>query len=343
MTLYLSFGKPTLAPFLVPPLLAGVVQCYWTQRPGYALSDLEWRQILYDYAYLRPTWTADKTGRAEQILAESGSVGAGTDSGIGHAGGAVLVSTAVSATHCAARSIPSLKRRHGCEEPFTMPIRAVVFDRDGVLTYFDTKAVGAFVAAHVPLSVFELFHRWQQLGETIGFPTSVAAEEMFLRTFWAQIGVECRLTTAQIATLSAVDYTRLCGCFPRNQPGIGRSAHAGAADRRPVQFRHGEPGRSLAAAGLSPWIDTACAATVIGVAKPAVAAYHRVAQALAVPPGECAFFDDEPANVAGGRRAGMHSFLVDRRRSTHDFDQGVICDLRGVAGALALLAAQETA
>ena len=68
VTLYLSFGKPTLAPFLVPPLLAGVVQCYWTQRPGYALTDLEWRQILYDYAYLRPTWTADKTGRAEEIL-----------------------------------------------------------------------------------------------------------------------------------------------------------------------------------------------------------------------------------------------------------------------------------
>ncbi|HXF63764.1 MAG TPA: hypothetical protein VNK95_19220 [Caldilineaceae bacterium] len=26
------------------------------------------RTILYDYAYVRPTWQADKTGRAEQAL-----------------------------------------------------------------------------------------------------------------------------------------------------------------------------------------------------------------------------------------------------------------------------------
>ena len=224
-----------------------------------------------------------------------------------------------------------------------MPIRAVVFDRDGVLTYFDTKTAGAFFAAHSPLSIFELFHRWQQLGETTGFPTSVAAEQIFLSTFWAQIGVECRLTTAQIETLSAVDYTRYVAAFPETQPVLANLHALGLRVGVLSNFAMASLDRSLVAAGLSPWIDAACAATVIGVAKPAAAAYHTVAQALAVPPGDCAFFDDEPANVAGGRSAGMHSFLVDRRRSTHDFDQGVICDLRGVAGALAFLAAQDTA
>ena len=79
VSLYLAFGKPTIAPELLPPLLTGAVQCYWSQRPGYALSEDELRRILYDYAFLRPTWQADKTGRAEAALAnadvwENGSI-----------------------------------------------------------------------------------------------------------------------------------------------------------------------------------------------------------------------------------------------------------------------------
>ena len=69
--LYLAFGKPVIAPELLPPLLADTVQCYWSQRPGYALATEELRRILYDYAYLRPTWQADKTGRAEEALAHA--------------------------------------------------------------------------------------------------------------------------------------------------------------------------------------------------------------------------------------------------------------------------------
>jgi hypothetical protein len=71
VSLYLAFGKPTIAPELLPPLLTGAVQCYWSQRPGYALSEDELRRILYDYAFLRPTWQADKTGRAEAALANA--------------------------------------------------------------------------------------------------------------------------------------------------------------------------------------------------------------------------------------------------------------------------------
>lgn len=66
--LFIAFGKPTMAPELLPPLLADNVQCYWTQRPGYSLTETELRHILYDYAFLRQTWQADKTGRAEGAL-----------------------------------------------------------------------------------------------------------------------------------------------------------------------------------------------------------------------------------------------------------------------------------
>ena len=67
-TLYLDFGKPVVSPDLLPPLLTGVLHCYWTQRPGYSLDRRQFRTILYDYAYVRPTWRKNKTGRAEQAL-----------------------------------------------------------------------------------------------------------------------------------------------------------------------------------------------------------------------------------------------------------------------------------
>ena len=66
--LLLSFGKPLVALDHLPPLLFEEIQCYWTQRPGYSLTERELRTILYDYAYLRPTWRQDKTGRAEEAL-----------------------------------------------------------------------------------------------------------------------------------------------------------------------------------------------------------------------------------------------------------------------------------
>jgi hypothetical protein len=67
-TLYIGSGKPGVFPAVVPPLLMGKMQCYWTQRPGFILERETIRAILYDYAYTRSTWRADKTGRAEQVL-----------------------------------------------------------------------------------------------------------------------------------------------------------------------------------------------------------------------------------------------------------------------------------
>jgi hypothetical protein len=69
-TLFLSYGKPILTPELLPPLLVGALQCYWRQRPGYSVTERELRLILYDYAYLRPTWRTDKTGRAKEAVAQ---------------------------------------------------------------------------------------------------------------------------------------------------------------------------------------------------------------------------------------------------------------------------------
>ncbi len=67
--LCLSYGKPMIGVDFLPPFLgADRVQCYWTQRPGYAMTETEWRRIIYDYAFLRPTWSKDKTGREQQAV-----------------------------------------------------------------------------------------------------------------------------------------------------------------------------------------------------------------------------------------------------------------------------------
>lgn len=70
ITLFLGFGKPVVAPELLPPLLHDKVNCYWTQRPGYQLSENEFRSILYDHAVVRSTWQADKSDRSYAAVAD---------------------------------------------------------------------------------------------------------------------------------------------------------------------------------------------------------------------------------------------------------------------------------
>lgn len=69
--IYIGTGKLQMSSLQLPLLLVtGPLQCYWSQRPGYSLDQHQLRAILYDYAYLRKTWQKDKSGRAEQALAE---------------------------------------------------------------------------------------------------------------------------------------------------------------------------------------------------------------------------------------------------------------------------------
>ncbi|MCX6049801.1 MAG: hypothetical protein NT075_32275 [Chloroflexi bacterium] len=68
-TLYLAFGKPLISLTILPPLLIDQLQCYWSQQPGYTLSETQLRTILYDYAYLRTTWNEEKLERAKEAIA----------------------------------------------------------------------------------------------------------------------------------------------------------------------------------------------------------------------------------------------------------------------------------
>lgn len=67
-------------------------------------------------------------------------------------------------------------------------------------------------------------------------------------------------------------------------------------------------------------LDAFVDAADIGVRKPELAAYHRAAEALGVPPDRVVFLDDTPECVDGGRAAGMHVIQVDPTDRKPAFD-----------------------
>ncbi|MBX6752399.1 MAG: hypothetical protein IRY85_22505 [Micromonosporaceae bacterium] len=65
--LWIGAGKPTITPDQVPLAILGELNCYWTQRPGYDIDESMVRRIVYDFAYRRQTWRADKSSRYADI------------------------------------------------------------------------------------------------------------------------------------------------------------------------------------------------------------------------------------------------------------------------------------
>jgi hypothetical protein len=66
-TMCISNGKPIVAADIFPFILAGEVQCYWFQRPGFTVDEHVLRHVLYDYAYQRNTWAQDKSQRYTEV------------------------------------------------------------------------------------------------------------------------------------------------------------------------------------------------------------------------------------------------------------------------------------
>ncbi|MFL5807177.1 MAG: hypothetical protein ACJ8CR_36285 [Roseiflexaceae bacterium] len=85
-TMLLGFGPP-LAPEFISLLLAGEMQCYWSQRPVFALDEPTLRRIFYDYAYVRPTRTAgDRSWRYTLLEQQRAAWETDTVLGIGQLG-----------------------------------------------------------------------------------------------------------------------------------------------------------------------------------------------------------------------------------------------------------------
>ena len=219
------------------------------------------------------------------------------------------------------------------------PLQAVVLDRDGVLTYFDLKAAAQFFGPRLPLSLPEIFARWEALGRQHGFPRSAPEEQQFFRRLWHGLADEFGLNAATRTELLEFDYTVYVLPFPEVRTALEEIKARGLRVGVLSNFSLASLDDSLRAAGLSDLVDVACASTVIGHAKPEPAAYVLTAQALGVPPVACLFLDDEAACVDGARAVGMAAVQVDRRRGADDLAQPVLADLRGLRALLDRLTA----
>lgn len=213
----------------------------------------------------------------------------------------------------------SRQRRH--------PYQAVIFDRDGVLADVDYQAAAAFFAPLLPISLDRLAAFWQAFGEANGFPANMEEEAHFWRDFWHHLQDELSLSDEVTAQLRQLDYTRFFRPFPDARPAMLAARQRGLSIGVLSNFSLASLEPSLAAIGVDDLVDVAAAATVIGAAKPAPAAYLSVTEALGVSPEACLFFDDEMQCVHGARALNLEAYHVDRGRAEAELEGGVVVDL----------------
>jgi FMN phosphatase YigB (HAD superfamily) len=216
-------------------------------------------------------------------------------------------------------------------------IQAVIFDRDGVLLDFDLEAAARFFTPRVPLSLWEIWECWERWGAQNGFPRSLAEERIFFAGFWDSLCDEFALSNTTRDELHRFDYTTSFSVYPDVLPALQTARSANLRVGVLSNFTLASLEQSLQTTGLLPWVDVACAATVIGVSKPDLAAYAITAERLGVAPQHCLFFDDEPPCVAGAAASGMRAFHVDRALADHNLAAGKVADL----GALSILLAES--
>ena len=211
-----------------------------------------------------------------------------------------------------------------------MTVKAIIFDRDGVLTYFDVAVATAFFQPLLPFSLEELADKWGKWGRKVGFPRNMAEERLFFRGFWDAIAGEMNLSFTIREQLHQFNYTSTMRPFSDVRPILQTLHMHGLRIGVLSNFSLASLDTSLEAVGLADLIDVACAATVIGAAKPTLEAYRFASQALGVQPAECLFLDDEIGCVEGGRAVGMCAYLVDRRRTEHALTEGIMCNLTAI-------------
>jgi putative hydrolase of the HAD superfamily len=206
-------------------------------------------------------------------------------------------------------------------------IRAAIFDRDGVLTHFDLPMLRAFFEPLVPLRLDDLAARWQTWCEAGPSPRTLSDESAFWGAFWDRLANELHLSAQVRDQLRAFDYTATLRAFPEARTALeearSRGLKIGVLSNFPLASLHA----SLRSAGLSPLIDVACSASVIGASKPAASSYLAVIGKLDVEPAECLFFDDEAACVEGACKVGLLAYLVDRTRQRHALAERVVRSL----------------
>ena len=210
-----------------------------------------------------------------------------------------------------------------------MSLKAIVFDRDGVLTEFDIEFATQFFAKLLPnsVSIYDLSKVWNEWGTMRGFPRNLAEEVNFFRDFWLYTSALYDLPIETEAALLEMDYKQFFLPFPDALPAVSFAKDQGLKIGILSNFPLASLAQSLTAIGIGHLVDVAYSATMIGYAKPDPRSYQTVLDALGVKAEETLFFDDEFDCVEGARHMGMQAYHVDRSLTEYDFSADIVCDL----------------
>jgi HAD superfamily hydrolase (TIGR01509 family) len=190
--------------------------------------------------------------------------------------------------------------------------RALVFDRDGVLTRFDFGPLMALFE-DVPKASFEaLWRAWQVHVRIASPPRRARAEATYVAAFWRTVREAWSFDAKLEERLNDFDYTTAIRPFPDALPTLEAARAAGMKIAVLSNFPFVGLAASLKAAGLDHLVDVTFAAGVAGTPKPDPSAYLHVLDRLDVTPAESALIDDELECVLGARRLGIRGFLLDR-------------------------------
>ena len=202
-----------------------------------------------------------------------------------------------------------------------MTIRAVIFDRDNTLLYFDPAAVTAIearIAAAAPsLPPGAVTKHW--LTWPGPWPRAAQDEPAFWLAFWDAIARRFALPRHEVAALEQVGmfYHTCFAVYPDSAACLAVLRAANLRLAVLTNFELPSVDRTFHHAGVDASLFDVLASSVsIGFSKPDPRAYLAVANALRLHPTECAFVDDLPENVAAARALGMHAWLLDRQGKT---------------------------
>ncbi|MCP4363396.1 MAG: HAD-IA family hydrolase [Chloroflexi bacterium] len=211
------------------------------------------------------------------------------------------------------------------------PLQAVIFDQNQVLLEYDHRAGAAFFADLLPISYQMMGAYWEQWKAKVGMPTSLSEEKSFWVGFWQWLCDELGVVGETRDKVAAFSYVSILRPYPDARPALKTVQEVDLKVGVLSNFSFASLHEALTQVNLGDLVDVAISSTTIGVAKPEAAAYQHMTEALGVPPEACLFFDNKLSHVNGAQAVGMAAYQVDRKRTAHNFEEGVICNLTAVS------------
>jgi putative hydrolase of the HAD superfamily len=195
-----------------------------------------------------------------------------------------------------------------------MTVRAVIFDRDGVLTRFDFGDLIAKLSRSPRASFSALWQMWESHLREASPPREAEAERAYVRSFWHGVSRAWDLDEALESELADYEYTSAIRAYDDARPTLLEARERGLRVGVLSNFPFLGLDASLGAAGLRDLVDVTVAAGVEGTPKPRREAYESTLSQLGVSAAECVFVDDEDECVRGASAAGLHAYRLDRSR-----------------------------